>query len=576
MLIYDIETKVLNNNINPNTDEFRTIAIYDVDNNKYHFYTNKDINIIKNVFKKHKVIIGHNNIEYDNVVLKRYNILLKYHTLIDTLVIARKRALFLGIKYEKKSLSNLAKFFKLKHYKDDDFNYDVLQKKVFTNKDLEYIKNYNINDVIVTYELYMYFANFFEPFKEFISDYNNLKFNWLTSSIASYAYKAICYMCDIKEEYNDSGCSTKYTGGFVTEPIQGYANNVILFDFASLYPHVFSQCNLFSPVHNGWTSKDIGMKGEYNKEKQGKIEKLLMKLYKKRIAYKDVGDKREYVIKIILNSIYGASANPVFKNIYNRTGARDCTAISRYCIKTAIKMFTEFGYNCLYTDTDSVYIELRNNQTKEMATQIAEIVVEKLQKQFLFQESTFKLKIDDEIKHIYFFKKNNRYLKKMYIYVTNNNKLIIKGLPMIKNDSSKIGYYIFKKYMKESLKKGEYLFNYKNVKKWLNIELKNNPLITARTFTVKEPDLYKNKSQLQYQISKKYGSGTHKLITNNLYGVGKSKHYCLVKEYKEQGLVPDNIDTSKFWSEIRLFIKNPPSNKIIGTNQLMLSKWGGI
>ena len=580
MLVYDIETKVLNNNINPLTDEFRTISMYDIENNIYYFFTYKELDKVKALFNKHRVIIGHNNIEYDNIVLQRYSINFKYHILIDTLSIARKRELVLGIKYKSKNLSNLAKFFKLEHYKDDDFDYDILQKKEFTKEELLYIETYNINDVKVTYELFKHFYDFFEPFKEYLSKNNNDRMAWLTSSIASYEYKAVCNMCNIKEEYDDKISKSSYTGGYVTEPIKSYAQNVILFDFASLYPHCFAQCNLFSPKNDGWINTKIGMKGHYN-TKQGRIEKLLMQLYKQRIEYKKIGDKREYVIKIIINSLYGAAANPVFKNLYNRTAASDCAAVSRYCIKKAIRMFTDFGYTCLYTDTDSVYIELKSNQNKKSVSIIAESIIKQLQKEFLFKEETFKLKIDDEIKHIYFFKKNGKYLKKMYIYVTNKDKIVIKGLPMIKSDGSKIGLKIFNKYMKDDLKKGNIVFDYETIKKYINYELGKNINIIARRFKVKDVSFYKNKSQLQSQISSVYGSGIHYLIVNKKFGVGKGKKYCTVKEFKREGLCINDLDLSKMWGELKFFVDVPVPVRVrkrmrMHVNQKSLFAWGGI
>ena len=53
----------------------------------------------------------------------------------------------------------------------------------------------------------------------------------------------------------------------------------------------------------------------------------------KRREFKILKNPIEYAIKIVLNSFYGASGNPVFKNIYNRTTVSDCTLIGRKCIE---------------------------------------------------------------------------------------------------------------------------------------------------------------------------------------------------------------------------------------------------
>jgi DNA polymerase elongation subunit (family B) len=571
--VYDIETETFGK-VNSIKDKFKTISMYEVEQDKIHFFTYQETDKIKKVFNRHRVVIGHNNINYDNVVLLRHNIGLdlRQHLIIDTYVIAKKRGSFLGLLNESKSLNNLSKFFKLKHYKEEDFDYSLLKKENWTDEELNKIKKYNNNDVMVTYELFKVFYDFFKPFTEYIS-YTNIKnYSWLLSTMSSYAYKVICHNCNIPEEYNNDTNRIEYKGGYVAEPIKEYDEDILCFDFASLYPHCFIQCNLFSPDNNGWTNKKIGMKGSYS-FKQGNIEKYIQFLYDKRKEYKKIGDKREYALKIIINSLYGITANPIFKNLYHHNSARDCTAIARYCIKYARKRFNDFGYENVYTDTDSIYVNLKG-KTKEQAIEISRLIENELKKEFLFPAETFKFDLDEEIKYIYFFKdKNkNRFLKKFYIYITKDDKIVIKGLPIIKNDSSQIGYIIFKKYMEEDFKKGKRWFKYTDVKKWCLKEVKNNLNLVIRKFRVNDYDIYKNPSQLQAQISKKYGKGTHYLITNNKVGVGKGKRYCTLEEFKKNNLKISDINFDKFWSEMEFFVNDIPLFDI-NMSENTLSLW---
>ena len=578
MIVFDIETST-KGEPNPQVDKLEYIGFYDLKNKECIIYDKNQKEEIKKVFKKHRIIISYNGNNYDIPILKREGLYNNNHISIDLYQVLKKRGEYIGLRNESLSLKNVAKKLNLAEQKQDDFDYQLLNKKDKTREEIGYIKKYLEQDLKTTTKLFEHIHNFFEPFKEYVNDYNKKTMKWLTCSIASFAYKAICNMCNIKEEYDDNTHSKTYEGGYVTEPIKAYASNVILFDFSSLYPFCFAQCNLFSPQNDGWTNKKIGMKGYYNPDNQGRIEQALMKLYKQRYEYKKKGDKREYTIKIIINSLYGAAANPVFKNLYNRTAARDCTAIARYCIKMARKIFTKAGYTCLYSDTDSIYVELNKKQIRETAEQVADYIINTIQKEFLFKEEMFKFKIDDEIKHIWFFKKNDKFLKKMYIYVTKQDKLVIKGLPLIKNDGSKIGYHIFNKYMKQSLIKGNNDFKYNDIKKWVYDELNNDISLVSREFKVKSFDWYKLPSQLQAQISKKYGFGRHLLICNDSYGVGIGKKYCTIKEFKEQGLGIHNIDLSKFWSEMKLFIDDYPvsvkvkRNKRRVNNQKLLEKW---
>ena len=70
MLIYDIETKTEQGKIDPLKDQLRTISMYEVEKNQMHFFTFKDIKLIKELFKKHRVIVGFNNKYYDDPILQ--------------------------------------------------------------------------------------------------------------------------------------------------------------------------------------------------------------------------------------------------------------------------------------------------------------------------------------------------------------------------------------------------------------------------------------------------------------------------------------------------------------------------
>jgi len=535
MLIFDIETKTFNGEVNPQNDELRYIGFYEYEKNKYSFYSYKERDKIKSIFKEHKVIIGFNSHFYDEPILKRAGIWNPNHTHLDLYKIIKKRESLLGCQNESKSLKNLARFFKLADNKGD-LDYNLLKKDINTKEEIELIKKYTLQDIKVTKELFDYVSDYFKPFKEYLNSYQNRRFYWMTSSIAAYTYKAICNLTGINEEYDDNTHRGDYKGGFVSTPEVDEAHgNILLFDFTSLYPFTIIQNNLINK----------------------KIEDILLTLYKRRLKYKRVGDTREYVIKIILNSFYGILANPVFKSVYNLEGAKECTRLGRESIKLARRVFREFGYKVLYSDTDSIYIQLNSTQTKQQAKNIANLIIKKIQKTQTRPDENFKLKIDDEIKHIYFFKTGGQRLKKLYIYVTNENKVIIKGLPIIKRDSSKIGLKIFKKYIEPKIKNGERYVTIKELKEWVGDLLKDNIKVSLRAFYVADKYKYKLKSQLQYKISERYGAGRHKLIGNDVFGVGCSVKYCTLKEFKENGLNVDNIDLGKFWKEMSFFLKEP-------------------
>ena len=87
-----------------------------------------------------------------------------------------------------------------------------------------------------------------------------------------------------------------------------------------------------------------------------------------RKEYKKQGDPKEYAIKILLNSLYGLSGTPVFKQLYNYNTASDCTAIGRQSLIHARTEFLNAGYEVLYSDTDSVYIQVPEDDDGKVAS----------------------------------------------------------------------------------------------------------------------------------------------------------------------------------------------------------------
>ena len=567
---------------------FKTIAFYEIEADKYSFFTFEQPKEIIEVFRKHRVVVGFNSNNYDIPILKRFGLFKFKHTQIDLYEVLKKRGAYIGLKDASKSLSNVAKILKLENYKDEEFDYSVLNKKEWTTEELEYIKNYNILDVKVTNDLYKHLYNFFEPFKEYVNTYDQREMKWLTCSMATFAYKTICNKTGIKEEYEENGKYEHYDGALVIKPKKSEAHGKILLkDFLSLYPSLFIQCNLFSnkcsccKPEEKWTGDGFfNVKGSYCNKKQGKIEKSVKNILLDRINFKKQKDIRQYALKIVINSLYGAVGYPVFKNIHNYMTAEDCTRIAQDCIKFAMETYEGFGFPVIYGDTDSVFVEIPENKTENEANAIAKYIVKELQLHMPFPLKEFDLKTDDKIKHIYFFKSGDKLIKKLYIYVTQENNLVIKGMPFIKSDNSGIGKLIFDKYMKDKVINGQINFDYYDILKWSTDYLEENPDCVVRTWKVNEASTYKLESQIQAQISKRYGAGRHKLVPNDTYGVGNSTKHCTVKEFEEQGLKTENIVLNKMWKELKYFCDIPKKERKNNNRQrkqkTTLMKWFGI
>jgi DNA polymerase elongation subunit (family B) len=583
VLIFDIETNVPGAKPDPEQDIFRFMGAYDYEADEYHFL--EDEQEIKDLFKKHRVIVGYNSKGYDEPILKRHGLMPYRHIHIDLMEVIKKRQSVLGCTNESKSLRNMAKFFGLTQDKDN-LDYNLLKKETLSTSEYNEIKRYTLQDIKVTKELFDKLSKEFETFKEFMSKHDNMTYKWLTSSISVYTYKVICNLVGIKEEYDDNVEHQRFTGGFVALPSQKEAHgDIYCLDFNSLYPHNMIQGNLFSHScrccadEDKWNGNELfPIKGKYCITKNGKVETIVQEIYNKRRELKKAKDPRQYALKIVINTLYGCTGNAVFKNLFNYNSAYDCTLIGRESVKLARRKFKSAGYNVLYTDTDSVYIQ-DVYKDKQRLLLVKDSIINEIKKHLPFPAESFDMGIDDEIEHIWFFEKNNKYLKKFYMYVTTKGKVVVKGLPMIKNDSSLIGYKIFKKYMMNDVKNGNIKFNYGQIRQWLHDEIDTNIKQVARNFKVYEADTYKMEGQLQAQIATRYGVGNHLLLPNRYIGAGKSVKYCTIKEFKDKQLNVNALVLNKFWSEMEIFSNYVPTqykanNKNKG--QVELLAWASL
>jgi len=192
------------------------------------------------------------------------------------------------------------------------------------------------------------------------------------------------------------------------------------------------------------------------------------------------------------------------------------------------------------------------------------------------QKKVFQLKIDDRIKYMFFFKGKlkedtdlseldgddlvNRHkglMKKNYIYVTEEDKVVVKNLGIKKKNISGMTKKIFWEHMVPKIKQGEHKFS----KVWINEIIKtlindDINLLSMRKEVGPIEQYEKSPNSLPAQLSRKYGAGIHMVfpIDKNL-GVGKGKHYCNDDDFKKFKLTTENIKLDNVWKELEYFMK---------------------
>jgi len=604
--------------------KLRLFICYSYDDQKVHYLYDKG-EILK-MINRHKYMITFNGMGgklkgdffdgYDNQLL-HYNgfsdlikqgtdktFRIKGKTNIDLMMIFRSRCGSMKIKdgmlgdllmrFSLDYISQIIGIVSKEEGKIKDFDYDLLlpEASEWTIDNKRTIEEYALRDIEITCKMYEWIEEYFDSFKDYLNEQDIIDKKYLTCSIASFAYKAVCNSLGWKEEYSDDKSGNKYKGAVVAfPPGEAFHGTIWALDFASLYPHMNMMANLFSPVGEGkgWHGNDMFKPvGTYNTTQRGKVETFLSDLYKRRQELKKIKSPKEYSAKIILNSLYGASGNPVFKNLYNPVTAADCTYLGRECIKFAKKTFTDNGYKLLALDTDSNYI-LDPFNDKEKIIILKNHIVKTIKDNMPFPMETFDMEIEAEITDMFFVKgapktskvapeyideqdeRNSKlgYLKKNYIYRKSNGQIIYKNMGIKKKSSPEVCRYIFKNILIPKISEERKAKFSEAYLKNLIFELLQKDLSMATVrFSAKPPGMYKTEGDMHAQIAKIYGPGIHFMIPikkdvydkdRKLLSAGKEKKYISLENFKKENLRIQDIDLDLIFSGLEYFIQNSQS-----------------
>ena len=221
----------------------------------------------------------------------------------------------------------------------------------------------------------------------------------------------------------------KYRGGLVVEPKEGIHFDVVVMDFASLYPSIIKVRNLsyetvrcgheeckkeIIPQTNHWAcSKKNGLTSLII----GSLRDLRVNYYKSLSKKETLTDdqRQQYTVvsqalKVILNASYGVMGAEIFP-LYFLPVAEATTAIGRYTILETIKKCEDIGIEVLYGDTDSLFL-------KKPTQEQIHLVVEQAK-----TDHGVDLEIDKTYRYCVL---SNR--KKNYLGVTKSGKVDVKGL----------------------------------------------------------------------------------------------------------------------------------------------------
>lgn len=178
-----------------------------------------------------------------------------------------------------------------------------------------------------------------------------------------------------------------FKGAYVVNPVPGIHYDVVVMDFASLYPSIIKEYNLsYETVqcpHYDCTDNLVkGIPYHICTHKMGIfayvvgfLRDIRVKYFKPKSSDKNLSEKQrsyyltvQQALKVFVNGVYGITGSQNFP-LFCLPVAESTTGIGQYSIKSTIKKSEELGVKVLYGDTDSIFLL---NPTKDQMSEISE------------------------------------------------------------------------------------------------------------------------------------------------------------------------------------------------------------
>ncbi len=254
--------------------------------------------------------------------------------------------------------------------------------------------------------------------------------------------------------------SNPIEGAFVKTPEAGIYDNIVVFDFRGLYPSIIIAHNIDpSCLTKDKTQEtfESPTKALFLKTPIGIIPKVLKLLIEQRSevkkAYKKDPDNkslgaRSTALKILANSFYGYLGY-ARSRWYSRESAESVTAFGREYIKKTMDSAEKHGFKVLYSDTDSIFLEI-GTKSKEEALAFQKDINGTL-------PESMELELEDFYKRGVFVGKrgdSSKGAKKKYAMLSESGRIKIKGFELVRRDWSVVSRNTQKQVLETILHEG--------------------------------------------------------------------------------------------------------------------------
>lgn len=438
---------------------YKEIQEYDPDVITGWNFIDFDLQIIEKISKQYKIDF---NIGRDN---ENSHLRIESSFLKDSKANANGRVVLDGIALVKSS------FIELENYKLNTAAKEILGKeKVNTSDDrIQFIEDsyqhdvetfvkYNLMDSILVHEILHKSKVFDLTFQR--SLLTGMHMDSVSASIASFDSIYLPKLHENKYVANSVYRSDveQGLGGFVMEAHTGIYDNILILDFKSLYPSLMITFNIdpkeffefdekleydiekHAPSNKKY-SKDkyiICPNGAILKKNKGILPMLIKELWAEReIVRKQGNELARYAIKTLMNSMYGVLASPKSR-YFNRYLSNAITYFAQFFIKLTISEVEKSGYQVIYGDTDSIFVNTKTKDCKK-ALEIGHKIeneINKFLKEYISEhyELESQLELEFEKTFVKFFIPAKKRYAGLRLLDDGKTKLEFTGLEFVRKD----------------------------------------------------------------------------------------------------------------------------------------------
>jgi DNA polymerase elongation subunit (family B) len=320
--------------------------------------------------------------------------------------------------------------------KKEDFDFNLIKNM---NEDLwKKFFSYNLKDSEITYKLFdKVWADLVEITRIVGEPLFEISRDTMATNVENYILHNLSKFNEIaqkrpsNEEIVNRRSLGKYEGAFVYEPTPGLYEDIVMFDFTSMYGSVIVSYNLSLSTFLGEDKK-----GDFKfRNEKGFFPTLLeeiinlRKKYKKEFAIKKDNFSRatSNAYKLLANAAYGYLGF-FGARYYSREAASSTTKLAKENILSVIEKIKKEGYKILYSDTDSIAF-LRGEKTKKQVKDFLKRLNENL-------PGIMELDLEDFYKRGLFVSKRTvkTGAKKKYALIDEKGVLKIRGFETVRRD----------------------------------------------------------------------------------------------------------------------------------------------